>query len=52
MTEMSRAISNRDLEAWRHRRYGADMSLLGTVAGTAAILTMKVSMLWTALQAI
>lgn len=49
---MSKAISNRDFEAWRHPRYGADRGLLGAFAGTAAILAMKVSMLWTALQAI
>lgn len=49
---MNKAIAIRNLETWRYPRYGTDRTLLGTVAGTAAILTMKVSMLWTALQAI
>jgi hypothetical protein len=29
-----------------------DSTLLGTAAGAAAILTMKISMLWTVLQAV
>lgn len=49
---MRKFIPTRYSEERPHPSSVIDRTVLGAAAGAAAILTMKVSMLWTALQGI